>query len=216
MRSAAYFRPMRGTLDTTFGTFQRDLFESGLVAHIGANSFAVWTAIKSHADFQTGQAWPSIRRLCDLTGLTDKTVSKCLDTLQASHLLRIVEKGHRRKSTRYVARERMDVRLGDRLLCVIVIDYVPARLRQTLHKIGETMKTGETNPEAWAEVEIVPADGFVWDAQKGVLRASIPVAELPPVQSPEMLPESLAGTLLGLKLAGAKAKAKARKTPPKE
>ena len=27
---------MQGTLDTTFGTFQRDLFESGLVAQIGA------------------------------------------------------------------------------------------------------------------------------------------------------------------------------------
>lgn len=199
---------MQGTLDTTFGTFQRDLFESGLVAHIGANSFAVWTAIKSHADFQTGTAWPSIRRLCDLTGLTDKTVSKCLDVLQDSHLLRIVEKGSRRKSTRYVARERMDVRLGDRLLCVIVIDYVPAKLRQTLHKLGQTMKGGEPNPEAWADVEIVPAEGFVWDASKGVLRASIPVADLPPRPTSEISPESLAGTLLGLKVAGLKAKAK--------
>lgn len=207
---------MRGTLDTTFGTFQRDLFESGLVAQIGANSFAVWTAIKSHADFQTGTAWPSIRRLCDLTGLTDKTVSKCLDTLQAAHLLRIVERGNRRKATRYVARERMDVRLGDRLLCTIVVDYIPARLRQTLHRIGQTVKTGESSPEAWADVEIVPADGFAWDAQKGVLRASIPVVELPPSPNPEMLPESLAGTLLGLKLAGAKAKAKARAALPKK
>lgn len=208
---------MQGTLDTTFGTFQRDLFESGLVAQIGANSFAVWTAIKTHADFQTGQAWPSIRRLCELTGLTDKTVSRCLDTLQESHLLRIVQKGNRHRSTRYVARERMDVRLGDRLLCVIVIDYVPARLRQTLHKISQTLKqTGEPNPEAWAEVEIVPAEGFSWDAQRGVLRASIPVADLPPASPPAALPDSLAGTLLGLKLAGAKAKAKAKRTPKKE
>lgn len=209
---------MQGTLDTTFGTFQRDLFESGLVAQIGANSFAVWTAIKSHADFQTGKAWPSIRRLCDLTGLTDKTVSRCLETLQTAHLLRIVEKGTRRKSTRYVARERMDVRLGNRLLCTIVVDYVPAKLRHTLHRLGETMKTGESNPEAWADVEIVPADGFTWNPSRGVLEAKIPVASLPPVQNPDLLPESLAGTLLGLKLAGAKAKAKARreKEPPKE
>lgn len=49
------------------------------------------------------------------------------------------------------------------------------------------------------------------------IEAKIPVASLP-VQNPDLLPESLAGTLLGLKLAGAKAKAKARreKEPPKE
>jgi hypothetical protein len=207
---------MQGTLDTTFGTFQRDLFESGLVAQIGANSFAVWTAIKSHADFQTGKAWPSIRRLCELTGLTDKTVSRCLETLQTAHLLRIEKKGNRRVSTRYVARERMDVRLGDRLLCLVVIDYIPARIRQTLHRLGQTIKTGETNPDAWLDVEIVPADGFVWNATRGVLEAKIPVPILSPVQEVEKLPESLAGTLLGLKLAGAKAKALAKKKPPKE
>lgn len=201
---------MQGTLDTTFGTFQRDLFESGLVAFIGPNSFAVWTAIKMHANFNTGTAWPSIRKLCDLTGLTDKTVMKCLDTLTEAHLLRIVEKGNRRKATRYVARERMDVRLGDRVLCTIVVDYVPARIRTTLSRIGQAVKTGETDPEAWAEVEIVPGPGFVWDANRGVLRASIPVGDLPPTPPPEVSPESLAGTLLGLKVAGLKAKAKER------
>ena len=207
---------MQGTLDTTFGTFQRDLFESGLVAQIGANSFAVWIAIKNHADFQTGKAWPSIRRLCDLTGLTDKTVSRCLETLQAAHLLRIEKRGNRRMATRYVARERMDVRLGDRLLCTVVVDYVPARIRQTLHKLNEAMKGGEPNPDAWLDVEIVPAPDFAWNPARGVLEAKLPVASLPPSQTPEMLPESLAGTLLGLKLAGAKAKAQAKKKPPKE
>ena len=51
---------MLGRINTTFGTYQADLFESGLVAQIGPNSFAVWAAIKAHADFQTGIAWPSV------------------------------------------------------------------------------------------------------------------------------------------------------------
>lgn len=201
---------MQGTLDTTFGTFQRDLFESGLVAQIGPNSFAVWTAIKHHADFNSGIARPGIRRLCELTGLTDKTVMKCIDTLKDARLLRIIEQGSRKKATRYIATERLDVRLGNRLLCTIVLDYIPTQIRETLNKIGQTLKSGEPNPDAFAQVEIVPGEGFSWDANRGVLRASIPISDLPPSPRAEISPEALAGTLLGLKLAGLKAKAKDR------
>ena len=57
-----------GDIDTTYYTQQRDMFASGLAAEIGVNAFAVWHAIKSHADFQTGVSWPGIRRLMLLTG----------------------------------------------------------------------------------------------------------------------------------------------------
>jgi hypothetical protein len=60
---------IQGRINTTFGTYQADLFESGLVAQIGVSAFAVWAAIKAHSDYQTGIAWPSIRRLMLLTGL---------------------------------------------------------------------------------------------------------------------------------------------------
>ena len=42
---------MLGRINTTFGTYQADLFESGLVAQIGPNSFAVWAAIKGVSSF---------------------------------------------------------------------------------------------------------------------------------------------------------------------
>lgn len=202
---------MEGKIDATFGTFQRDMFESGLVAEVGPNAFAVWTAIKSHADFQTGKAWPSIRRLCDLVGLTDKTVMKCIDTLQAAHLLRIDTRGTRRTATRYVARERLDVRLGNRLLCRIVLDYIPAQLNTQLHRIRETLKNGEPNPDAFSQVEIIPGPGFEWNPAKGVLEASIATKELP--RSKVMPPEDFAGSLLGLKVAGIQDKAKKKREP---
>ena len=37
---------LRGDLDTTYQTQQRDMFTSGLAASIGVNAFAVWHAIK--------------------------------------------------------------------------------------------------------------------------------------------------------------------------
>ena len=58
-----------GDIDTTYQTMQRDLFTGGLVGRIGPNAFAVWSAIKHHADFESGFAWPSVRRLAEMTGM---------------------------------------------------------------------------------------------------------------------------------------------------
>lgn len=167
---------MQGHIDTTFGTYQRDLFESGLVAEIGANAFAVWCAIKSHSDFSTGVSYPSIRRLMACTGLASATVQKAVACLEASHLLRSTLKGQRRY---YVARERLDVKLGDRTLCTIVIDYVPNTLRVRLGRIKSALQTGETDPDAFAHAEIIPGNGFAWDPTAGVLRAAIPASAIP-------------------------------------
>ena len=199
---------MDGKIDSTFGTFQRDMFESGLVAELGANCFVLWIAIKTHADFNTGVAWPSIRRLAAITGLADKTVQKALKELEAASLLRIVKSGNQRASNRYIARERLDVRLGNRLLCRIVIDYVPQAIKTQLHKISETLKTGERNPEAFSEVEIIPGEGFVWDAQTGTLKGAVSVKEIPAKEMKTIDAERFAASALGLKMAGIQKKAK--------
>lgn len=202
---------MEGRIDSTFGTFQRDMFESGLVSEIGANCFVIWIAIKTHADFNTGTAWPSIRRISAITGLSDKTVQKSLKELQAAHLLKIVQSGNQRASTRYVARERLDVRLGNRLLCRIVMDYIPSKIKASMHAITETLKSGERNPDAFADVEIIPGDGFRWNADTGTLQAQIPIKDIPAREQATVDMESFAASALGLKMAGIKAKAKAIK-----
>ena len=167
---------MQGHIDTTFGTYQRDLFESGLVADIGANAFAVWCAIKFHSDFNTGKCFPGVRRLMQLTGLASATVQKAVASLEAAHLLRSERKGNRRY---FVPRERLDVKLGDRTLCTIVIDYVPSSLRERLGRIKAVLQTGEDDPDAFTQVEIIPGKGFTWDPKSGVLRAAIHAADLP-------------------------------------
>lgn len=170
---------MQGQVDTSFETLQRDIFASGMAATIGMNAFGVWIAIKSHADYNTGECWPGIRRLSDLTGLASGTVQKAIHTLMDAKLLRIASAGSGKRSNRYVARERLDVRLGDRVLCTIVIDYVPARLRGQLENIANALKTGEGSPDAFATCEIIPGEGFSWDPSAGVLRANIPFNQIP-------------------------------------
>jgi hypothetical protein len=191
---------MQGRIDTSFQTLQRDLFASGLAAKIGMNAFGVWLAIKSHADYNTGKAWPGMRRLSDLTGLSLGLIHRSVQTLLDSHLLRVVKSsnGGRRGQT-YVACERMDVRIGDRVICTIVLDYVPVTLRHSLNSIEQALASGESNPEAFANCTIIPGVGFVYDSSKGAFYASLPASELPlPDLSEEQLKQPLVQKVLAI------------------
>jgi hypothetical protein len=175
---------MKGKIDASFQTEQRDMFASGIVAEIGVNAYAVWSAIKYHADFQTGEAWPGMRRLGELVGLSKSAVDRAVDALEAAKLLRVVKSGGRRRGQTYIARERMAVRIGSRVLCTIVIDYVPAKMRGTLEQIEKALD-GKGGSQAFADVEIIPGEGFLWDASENVLRGRIEAQEVPPGERDE-------------------------------
>jgi len=163
-------------IDSSFATNQRDLFESGLVAQIGANAFATWMALKHHADYSTGRAFPGVRRLAELVGLNKDTVGRCLHTLEDAKLLRTTPRG---RGKAYVARERLDVRIGEAVICSILVDYVPARFRQKLLGIEHALETGKGfDDEAFAEVEIIPGEGFAWDAGSKSLKGRVPARML--------------------------------------
>lgn len=192
---------MEGRIDTSFQTLQRDLFASGLAAKIGMNAFGVWLAIKSHADYNTGQAWPGMRRLAELTGLSVGAVSNSVRALVEARLLRIdvASRGKGRRGNTYTARERMDVRLGERVLCTIVLDYVPANLRSRLSKIDRALRSGRGAVEIFAECEIIPGEGFSWHGDSGTLRASVSARDLPaPALSEEELKAPLVQRVIAI------------------
>lgn len=171
-----------GKIDSTFTTQQRDLFGSGLVAEIGVNAFGVWSAIKYFADFNTGQAYPGMREIGRKVGLSKDTVNRAIVILKNAHLLRVVEASKfKRKGQTYIARERLVVSLGERTLCVIVIDYVPMKLRKKLSQIHEALTSGEADNDVWAEVEILPGTGFLWDEKTKTLKASVGKHEMPSI-----------------------------------
>jgi hypothetical protein len=198
---------MQGRIDTSFQTLQRDLFSSGLAAKIGMNSFGVWLAIKTHADYNTGKAWPGMRRLADLTGLSLGGVHKSIQVLVDARLLRVLKesKGGRRGQT-YIACERLDVRLGDRVLCTVVVDYVPATLRATVNSLSQAFVTGESTPEMFAQVEVLPGPGLSWHDASQSLIGLISSKELPP---PDVSEEALKLPLVN-KVLAIQQKARAR------
>lgn len=173
---------MKTSIDTSFSTGQNDAFKSGLVKEIGLSAYAVWMAIKSHANYSTGKASPGMRELAEETGLARNTVAKAVDTLVGARLLRIVKEGRGRTGQTYIPRERLEVRLGEHVVCTVVIDYVPATLGSKIKRIGAVVNGGQADPEAlaeaFAEVEIIIGKDFVLDPATGTYRARIPVADL--------------------------------------
>ena len=170
---------MQGTIDSSFQTEQRDLFTSGAVAEIGVNAYAVWHAIKHHADFTTGQAWPGMRRLAQLVGVSKSSIDRAVDTLQRAHMLRIVKGSTKTRGQTYIARERISVRLGNRVVCIIVFDYIPARLRGQIMELEKALLNPDASTDVFADVEIIPGNGFEWDSSSGRLRGRIHASELP-------------------------------------
>lgn len=205
-------------VDTTYQTMQRDFFASGMAAQIGPNAFAVWHAIKWHADYSSGESWPSVRRLMDLTGLASKTVQRALVTLQEALLLRVRKVKNRNY---YVARERLDIRLGEIKLCTVVVDYVPTTLRETLANVKSAIEgkvNGEKAKEILSRVDIIPGPGFVFDGDEGVFRRELPQHHLALGSEGQMdaLKDSSEDPVFTRRIAEIQAKAMARKKAKKE
>jgi hypothetical protein len=170
---------MEGRIDSSFTTEQRDLFASGIVAEIGVTAYAVWHGIKYYADYNTGKAFPGMRTIAGKLGISVGSVSNAIKSLQAAKMLRVVQSHSKRRGQTYIARERMSVTVGATTLCTIVIDYVPEKLRGQIKRLGESFKSGEDDPDAFAEVEIIPGEGFVWDEATRTLKGRIAAAQLP-------------------------------------
>lgn len=168
-----------GTIDSTFTTSQRDLFVSGVVAEIGANAFAVWHAIKVYADYNTGKAFPGMRRLGKDVGMSAATVKRAVDILETNKMLRIDEKYTKKKGQTYIARERLTIRFGEILICTIVVDYIPAQIKDKLRNIKEALRVGESSADLFAQVDIIPSPGFVFDQSTGTFKGAISVENLP-------------------------------------
>lgn len=171
---------MEGRIDSSFTTEQRDLFASGIVAEIGVTAYAVWHGIKFYADYNTGKAFPGMRTIAAKLGISTGSVSNAIKSLEAAKMLRVVQGHSKRRGQTYIARERMSVTVGSVTICTIVIDYVPERLRGQIKRLGESFKTGENDPGAFADVEIIPGEGFLWDDKTKTLRGRVEAAKLPP------------------------------------
>ena len=112
-----------------------------------------------------------------MTGLASASVQGSIKTLEQAHLLRVTRLG---KKNIYVARERMDVRVGSRIICTIVVDYVPNTMRERLAKLKEAALAGDMDSEdVWADVDVLPGPGMVYDKGSGTFKGRMRADEVP-------------------------------------
>jgi len=168
---------IQGDIDTTYTTHQRDMFTSGLAAEIGASAFMTWNAIKWHADFNTGESYPGIRRIAEITGMSTPTVVTSIKVLEANLLLRI--SGKRGQQNVYIARERLDVRVGKRVICTVVVDFIPAQMRERLQLLQKASSGSLDAEDVWAQVDLIPGPGMTLDAKKGTFSGTMRADEVP-------------------------------------
>lgn len=184
---------MEGHIDTTFTTSFRDMLAAGTIAEIGVNAFAVWHAIKNHADFATGHAWPGMRTIGTLTGLSRSSVQRAVQVLLEQHLLRVVQSASSRRGQTYIACERLRITIGNTPICTVIVDYLPAQMRDQVQRVHNALITGENDPQAFANVSVIPSHGMVWDSASCTLRGAFPMHSLIPSQPAPDDPALLAG-----------------------
>jgi hypothetical protein len=66
---------------TWFHVFKA-MIDDGEVAKIGASAFTTYCVIKSHTNFATGVAFPSIETICKKSGISERQVKYDLKTLE--------------------------------------------------------------------------------------------------------------------------------------
>jgi len=67
------------------------MIDDGEVAKIGASAFTTYCVIKSHTNFATGVAFPSIETISEKSGISQAQVKRDLKTLEANGLLTKLE-----------------------------------------------------------------------------------------------------------------------------
>ena len=73
----------------------------------------------------------------------------------------------------------MDVRIGDRVICTVVVDFVPATMRDKLAKLKGAASGEIEAADVWAEVELIPGPGLKLDANSGTFKATMRADEIP-------------------------------------
>jgi DNA-binding transcriptional ArsR family regulator len=80
------------------------MIDDGEVAKIGASAFTTYCVIKSHTNFATGVAFPSIETISEKSGISERQVRRDLLTLEENGLL---TKEKEWKSNVYTLREKI-------------------------------------------------------------------------------------------------------------
>lgn len=128
-------------VDTTWFSIFRTTIASGDMAKMGPYAFAVYCVIKTHANFTTGNAFPSIELISELSGISNAQVRREIHTLENIGYLLKQKIG---RSNLYRVKERVGISdLSGNLHAVADWDYRPNHMMAAIDEIKNTVSLGD-------------------------------------------------------------------------
>lgn len=119
----------------------KSMFDHGHVAKMGPYAFTVYSVIKSHANYNSGIANPSIEVIAQKSGISCSQVKRELDVLVAGGYLNRDKRG---RSNRYTLIEKIEIsNEGGRAVALASWTYVPSQTSKATSGLKHTIETGE-------------------------------------------------------------------------
>lgn len=140
-------------MDAVTGWFHvfRSLVVSGDLARMGPHAFAVYAVLKSHAHHTTGQAFPGVERVAELSGVSARQVKRELQRLVALGYLAAARRG---RSNVYTLRERVEVLdAAGQPAAVASWDYVPASVAAAVADLRRVLVSGQLGGAQLVHIE---------------------------------------------------------------
>lgn len=139
-------QPKQGELfkaETTWFHVFKSMIDSGDMAALDGSAVKCYLVIKSHTNFSTGRAFPSIETIGKDAGLSKSQVLRCISQL--------VEMGYVTKTkvgrhNDYRLREKIEVKDAEgRPVASATWDYLPTTVRDAVAELRNVVATGDFN-----------------------------------------------------------------------
>lgn len=116
------------------------MIEQGYIAEIGPHAFAVYIVIKSHVNYHSGVAYPSIERISKLSGVSKAQVKRALRVLEKSGLIIKSKVG---RSNVYTLREKVIINMTGQPHTVAYWSYVPRATKNIVAELKKAISSGD-------------------------------------------------------------------------
>jgi len=115
----------------------------GDLANLTGSEFKVLMTIKAHSNHATGFAFPSMKKIASLTGLSEPTTKRAVKSLKSEGYIKV---GKEKRSNNYRVIESLIVeKNGSAETEQMMFDYVPSDMQKQLIAIKEFCTNGDTN-----------------------------------------------------------------------
>jgi hypothetical protein len=129
------------TAVTTWFHVLNDMIDGGDMAKLDGSAVKVYLVVKSHTNFSTGRAFPSLELIQEKAGLSKSQAIRSLASLEEFGYITKEKSG---RHNVYTLREKVSIRDEEgRPQAVATWDYIPHRVKEAIAELKHATVSGE-------------------------------------------------------------------------